>query len=183
MLHGIVDRANVVCFLLAVAALVLLAAGWTTRRMKFWAYAAAVVGILFGFWLLTTFIVTDRRQIALDLDALAKAAVENDADAVLRHFSKDFRQASLTREDLAKRVAAAARTYKIHNVTLWDKTITTNGPVAEAIFNFRADADDGGKYAASAKVKFIQEDGAWKLRDFQILKLGTTERQFVPGVD
>jgi hypothetical protein len=182
MLDGIVDRANVVYFLLAVAALVLLAAGWTTRRMKFWAYAAAVVGAMLAFWLLCALVITDRRQIALNLDAMANAIVKNDADAVRRHFSKDLRQGALTRDDLAKRVAAAARTYKVHNVSIWGKSVTVNGPVAEAIFNFRVDTDEDGK-PASAKAKFVQEDGAWKVQEIQILKLGTTERQFVPGVD
>lgn len=183
MLSWLLDRANIVYFLLGVTALVFLAMAWSSRRAKFWGYAAAAIGLIVAFWLLTRFVVTDRGQVIANLDAMAKAVGEQKTDALFQHVSKDFRHGNQSREEIAKRVAAVVAASKINHVHLWDKNVTVTGETADAIFNFRADGKDGGTYAASAKAKFIREAGAWKLTEIQILKLGTTERQFIPGVD
>jgi len=183
MLSWLVDHSNIIYFLLGALALILLAAGWTTRRLKFWGYAAAAIGCIALFWLMTKFVVSDRQQIILDLDAMASAVVERKSDALIQHFTKDFHYRDLGREEACKRIVAAARTYKIRNVLIWDKNVTVRGDAAEAIFNFRADAEDGGKYPASIKATFVRENGSWKIGAVHVLKLGSTERQFVPGVD
>ncbi len=180
MLDWISDHANLFLFALAAIALVLAVAGWLTRRAKFWGYAAGAVGFILLLWLLTKFVVTDRQQITLNLDAMATATKQQNADALFQHISKDFRFGASNRDELYKRIVGSLQANKVSNIFLWDKRVTVKGDTAEALFNFRADGELG-TFAASGKGIFVREAGSWKLREFQVLRIGTNDPQPLPG--
>lgn len=182
-MHWIVDHANLLYFLLVAALLILVAMAWSSRETRYWSLAAAAAGMIVLLWLMTRLIITDRQQIDVNLEAMANAVVNKNPDAVLKHVSMDFKYGRLSREDLFKLVDASVRSHGVESVKLWDKQIAVNGDAADVRFNFRADAKGGQQYPASAQAKFARETGQWKLREVQVLKLGTTERQFIPGVD
>jgi ketosteroid isomerase-like protein len=114
---------------------------------------------------------------------MANAIVDKNPDAVLKHVSKDFKYGRLGREELFKLVDASVRSHNVEYVKLWDKQIVVNGDIADVRFNFRADTKGGQQYPASAQAKFARENGQWKLCEVHVFKLGTTERQYIPGVD
>ena len=183
MLDWFIDQSNFFHFLLGTAVLVLLAQSWRTSRAVYWVYAAGCVGAIFLIWLLGLFIISERKQIALDLDAMARATQNQNADALFQHISKDFRYGSSNRDDLFKLVSAAIGRHKIKNIHLWDQQVTLTKAGAEATFNFKAEGEAGGVFPASGFAKFVKEEDRWKMSSLQINKLGTTERQFVPGID
>lgn len=183
MLAWIVDHANVFYFLLGAAALGLLMAGWLTRRAKYWSYAAIAIGGMVMLWALSLFVITDRKQIELNLDAMAQAALNHDTEAFLRHLAKDFRFGTLDRKLLANLVTASSKSRKVVGVRLWGQQTTVTGDTAETLFNFRADADSGGFFIASARARFVRDGQNWKMREIQIYKIGTTEPIHVPGVN
>ena len=183
MLDWLIDQSNFFYFLLGAAAVVLLAQGWRTSRVVYWAYAAGCVGVIFLIWLLGLFIISDRKQIVLDLDAMAQATQSQNADALFKHISKEFRYGNTNRDELHKLVSAAIGRHKIKDIRLWDQQVKRTKEGADATFNFRAEREGGGFFAASGSAKFVKEDGRWKMSSLQINKLGTTERQFVPGID
>ena len=182
MLAWIADQANVFYFVFGVAVLLLLALGWRTRRAKYWSYAAGAASLLLLVFILTKFVVTDRQQIALNLEAMRRATIDANPDALFAHISKDFRFGTRTRDELYNRVAAAIKTNKIKQISFSRQQVTVNGNSGEAFFNFHADADVG-RYPASANARFVREAGQWKLIELHILQIGTTNRQFVPGID
>jgi hypothetical protein len=182
-MHWIVDNANLFYFLLTAALLILLAMAWSSRETRHWTFAGIAAGMIVLLWLLTRVIVTDRQAIGLNLETMATSVVNKNPDAVLKHVSKDFKYGRLSREDLFKLVDASVRSHNVGYVKLWDKQIIVNGDTADVRFNFRADAKGGQQYPASAQAKFVRENGQWKLREVQVFKLGTTERQYIPGVD
>jgi hypothetical protein len=183
MLAWLADQANVFYFVLGTAILALLAAGWLTRRPKYWGYAAGAVGLCFLVWLLTKLIVTDRQQILLNLDAMARATERQKADDLFEHISKDFRFGTMNRDDLFNRVKAAMQIHKVSDIQLRSQQVVVKGDAGEVLFNFRAEAAAGGVFAASAKAIFAREAGQWKLVELQVFRLGTTDRQHIPGVD
>jgi len=182
MLAWIADQAHVLYFVLGATVLLLLALGWRTRRAKYWGYAAGAAGLLLLVYLLTKFVVSDRQQIALNLDAMRQATIDANPDALFAHISKDFRFGTRTRDELYNRVAAAIKTNKIKQISLSRQQVTASGDRGEIFFNFHAVADVG-TYPASANARFVREAGQWKLIELQIFQIGTTNRQFVPGID
>jgi hypothetical protein len=183
MLTWFADQANVFYFLFGAAALALLAAGWQTRRTKFWAYAAGAVGLMLLVWLLTSLVITDRQQILLNLDAMRQATVQKKPDELFQHISKDFRFGTMSRDDLYKRVGNIVAANKITNIHLTSQHVTVKGDVADAEFTFRVDAEGTFLAPAAAKTKFVREGGRWKLSEMQLFKPGTTDRLHVPGLD
>lgn len=183
MLAWIADQANVLYFVLGVAVLLLLAIGWRTRRAKYWGYAAGAAGLLLLVYLLTKLVVTDRQQIALNLDAMRQATIDAKPDALFAHISKDFRYGHKTRDELYQRVANAIKANKVKGIQIRSQQVTVNGDAGEVLFNFTAEPDGGSPFTASAKTKFVREGGQWKLIELVFFRLGTTERQFVPGID
>ena len=183
MLDWFIDQSNFLYFLLGATVLVLLAQGWRTSRVVYWVYAAGCVGAMLLIWLLGMFIISDRKQITLDLDAMALATRNQNADALFKHISKDFRYGGSNRDELYKSVSAAIGRHKIETIRLSGQQVKLTNAGAEASFNFNAEGEGGGRFAASGFATFVKEDGRWKMASLQINKLGTTERQLVPGID
>lgn len=183
MLSWVIDHINILFFLLVAVAFLLTAIGWTSRQTKYFLYAAGVFGVMMLLFVLLRVVITDQKQIALNIDAMADAAANQNIDRMFDHVSKDFRHGPLNRDEISKRVAAAVKTHKVRSAYAWDKQVKVDGDQATAVFNFRIDADGGAAYIASARARFLREGKTWKLNEIQILKLGTNDRQFVPGLD
>src|SRR4051794_32070716 len=106
MLSVLLDQANILYFLLGTAALALVVYGWLRGRARYWLYAGVCVALIGVLWLLGQLVITDRKQIVLNLDAMAKATVDQLPDALFRHVSRDFRFGNLSREETYARVKA-----------------------------------------------------------------------------
>lgn len=183
MLSWVIDHVNVLYFLLVTIAFLLAAVGWTSRQTKYFLYAAGVFGAMMLLFVLSRVVITDQKQISLNIDAMANAAANQNIDRLFDHVSKDFRHGPHNRDEISKRIAAAVKMHKVRSAYAWDKQVKVDGDQATAIFNFRVDAEGGTAFIASAKAKFLREGKDWKLNEIQILKLGTNDRQFVPGLD
>jgi hypothetical protein len=184
MFDWLVDQANLFYFILGVVALLSLAAGWSTRRAKFWTYAASAVGLMVLVWLLTKVVISDRQQIVLNLGALSEAVIQKKADAFVRLTSKNFRYGPASRDEFFKLVSNRAAAHEVNHVHMWGQQVTLKGDTAEVYFHFRVDSVTGrGIATASANAKFVRDEGQWKLSEIRVFTLGTTERHFVPGFD
>lgn len=179
----LIDQTNVLTFLLATAALGCVVYGWLTTRAKYWFWAAGFVAAIALLWLLGQFVVTDRRQIILNLDRMAQASVQQKPDVLFRYLARDFKFGSLGRDELHQRISRQVQVHKVHGVHLWDQRVKVEGTQGEVVFNFRADAEDDKKFIASAKAKFVKEDGTWKMKSVEVYSIGSTQRLHVPGVD
>ena len=58
-----------------------------------------------------------------------------------------------------QRVKHSIQAHQVRDVFLWDQAVTADGAAGEAFFNFRADAEGGGQFFASARARFVKEDG------------------------
>src|SRR5690349_122568 len=86
----LIDHANVVYILLGIVALGFVTAWWLNKRVKFLAYALLPLALIGLFWLFTRMVVTDQQQIQLNVEAMAEAVVNQDADRLFRHVSTKF---------------------------------------------------------------------------------------------
>src|SRR5687767_454217 len=124
MLTALLDQANVLYFLLGTVALGFFVYGWLTARVRYWAYGAAALGLIGVVWLLTQLVVTDRRQIERNIQAMARAAVEQKPDDMLKHVSREFRFGGagrgLGRDELAALIRQQVQTFQVNDVHTWD---------------------------------------------------------------
>ena len=76
MLWWLVDHATVCYLLLDLAALVLVAIFWSNRRVAYLLAAGGALGLIALVWLLTIIVITDRKQLYLNVQAMARGVEE-----------------------------------------------------------------------------------------------------------
>jgi uncharacterized membrane protein (Fun14 family) len=155
----LVDNANIVCILLGLIALGFAVAGWQTRRVKFFALALIPVALIGLFWLLTRTVVTDQQQIHNSIDAMAAAVVNQDADALFKRVSKDFRHKGMDRKEMHDRVARAIKLHKVKEAFISEfatSGISRATGTAKASFRVRVDDQGGGTvFFARCEADFV----------------------------
>ena len=163
----LIDHVDVIYILLGIVALGFITAGWLTRRVKFFVYAAVPLLLIGLIWLLTRFVVTDRQQIEANVGTMADAVVAGDQQTLFKHVSREFSHNHMTREELAKRVTTIAALYKITEVKIWEFEITElsrGNRSAKARFNATVFNRDGPIRVVLCLAEFVLEDNQWKLR-------------------
>lgn len=176
------DHASAFHFALAAVAAACFAHGWLTGRGRSMAYGVGVLGLMALLWFASATFRTDQGRMIDTLDALARATEAGDADAIMRRVAADFRFGTLDHNETLRRVRAVMQAQGVKSIHLWDQQAKVDGAKGEVLFNLRADAAEG-QFAASAKASFVKDGNDWKLRRLEIYRLGSVERQFVPGVD
>jgi hypothetical protein len=167
----LVDNANIVYILLGLLALGFIVAGWLTRRVKFFALALGPVALIAVFWLTTRAVVTDLRQIHGSVDAMAGAVVNQDADELFKHVSKDFQYKGMNRNVMQDRVARAIKLHKVKEAFISQFRATEVSRAkgkAKASFRVRVD-DQGGEtvFFAYCEADFVLEADRWKLKGIE----------------
>ena len=170
-MHWLVDHAGTVYLLLGIVALSLLAAFWLNRRVKFLGLAAGVLLVMVLFWLLSRAVITDRKQIELNLRAMAAAAVEGKADKLLPYLASDFHYEGVVDRRTAEGwMRRGLERHKPSDIVIWNYEATevsrerkkakvgfnvrASGPFGEAMYYFRCD--------------FVLENDVWKVQTFEV---------------
>src|SRR5262249_34980129 len=114
----LVDNANSLYLLLGIIAAALVLAWRFNQRAKFLGYAAGVLVLMGLVWLLTHFVPSDRRQLEMNVNAMAEAVIAGKMDDLFQHISRDFRYKDMTRDMLFGRAKAAVEAYKVRAVKI-----------------------------------------------------------------
>jgi uncharacterized membrane protein (Fun14 family) len=177
----LVDNANIVYLLLGSIALGFIVAGWLTRRVKFFALALIPLTLIGLFWLLTRVVVTDQQQIHNSVDAMAMAVVNQDADTLFKHVSKDFQHHGRNRQEMHDGVARAIKMHKVKEAFISNFQATdvsrTKG-TAKASFRVRVD-DQAGEtvFFARCEAAFVLEADQWKLNGIEFFNAVANQDQ------
>jgi hypothetical protein len=167
----ILDNPNVVYIPLGMIALGFVTAFWLTKRVKFLALAGGVVLGIGLFWLLTWLIVTDSRQIQLNVQAMADAAVAKDTAGLEKHLARDFRYKQLDRDKVAERARQTIDQWKIHEIKVWEYN-TLEGPAngrAKVRFKLTVFSSVLDRPTVVLGIaEFVQENQQWKMRTIDI---------------
>jgi hypothetical protein len=170
MLWWIVDHATVFYLLLGLTALALGAIFWSTRRGGYLLAAGAALALIALVWLLTTIVITDRRQLYLNVQAMARGVEQGDPDKVFVHFSPEFRHGDQDLKSSRDRVTRAIRLKRVSDIHVWSfetEKLSREEKKARVTFLVRFFAD-GARHLYRCRLDFGFEDGHWRLRGFQV---------------
>lgn len=170
MLWWLVDHATLVYLLLGLTALVLAAIYWSNRRANFLVASGVALGLIALFFLLTRIIVTDRKQLLLNVFAMARGVEEGDPEKVFKHFSREFRHESLDGDASRDRVARAIRARRVSNIGIASfdtEQLARADRKARATFLVSFDAD-GHRHLFRVRLDFVLEGDDWRLKGVQL---------------
>lgn len=144
------------------------AAFYVTRRVKWLGAAGAALAAMALVWLLTKLVITDRRQLELNVRAMADAVVEGKAEVLLKHFAKDFKFQGRSRENVAQGVTSAARQHGVNDIHLYQfqvEEISRSKGTATMFFRATAYGGQESLYMAACRAYFVLEGDQWRLKE------------------
>jgi hypothetical protein len=172
MLHWIVDHATLFYVLLGLVAAACAAAWWLTRKKGPLIALGVVVGLMLLIFILSLFIVTDRQMLAAAIHEMASAVEENKPEKIVKHLARDFTYGSETKKTAAKYIKRVIDGYGLTYVKAWDidvEKVSREEGKAQVSFRTRVDWGNGdGTGMFICRCQFILEEGAWRLKSFQI---------------
>jgi hypothetical protein len=169
-MHWLVDNAGMVYLALGLVAVGFLAAFRLRGRVLHLGGAAGCLALMGLIWLLTLWIVTDRKQIAANVRAMADAVVRHDAERLFKYIARDFHYQNMDREVLYGKVQQAMKLHRVTDITVSDIEIEElSRPQRQARVNFMTliEGPDGTRLFR-LRTEFTLEVEVWKLRHMQL---------------
>jgi hypothetical protein len=188
----LVDNANALYVLLIIVAAGLVVAWRFNQRVKFLALAVIpllLIGVLF---LLTCLVISDSKQLEMNVNAMADAVRDGEVDDLFKHISNDFsyqyQNQKMTRDQLyeaARQVIQRGRVgniritqFKVEEVSRANKTANVKFKVTP----FDGNGDVMPPFVTQAR--FVLEGEQWKLKtvDFYKSFVDTDQKIGIPGL-
>lgn len=170
-MHWLVDHAGAVYVVLGLVTLALLAVFWVDRRVKFLVWSVGPLALMGLFWLLTLLVVTDRAQVRSNVQAMADAVVQGDADALFKYVARDFvyKPRGYDRDTMYQKVRQAIKHFNVTSIHVWHFEVTElsrDGDKGRAKVNFKVTvAGPAGERPVLCFAEFRREDGVWKMSE------------------
>jgi hypothetical protein len=167
----LVDNANAIWLLLALVALGLGIAAYQTGRTKFllWLGGVLVIGLLF--WLLCHFVVTDKKQVRINIHEMAQATLDHDANKLQGYLAPDFVFQGLKRKEAAESVTQRAAAAKVTDFHIWDfeiNELSRSTGKAKVSFGLTVHLAGGETRMLRCRANFVFANGRWLLQSFQV---------------
>jgi hypothetical protein len=160
-----VDNANALYVLLGVVAAGMAFAWRRNRQVKFLGYAAGPLVLIGLLLLMTRVVVSDAKQLELNVHAMADAVVAGNVDELFKHISKDFRFKEMTRDTLYAKTQRTIKADRIKYVQIKNfnvDEIARDKKLAKTRFRVIASADQESIFVTQAD--FVLEGDQWKLK-------------------
>lgn len=138
----------------------------------------AMIGVLvvtLGLVAVERFVVTEREEVALALDAVAAALTTNDFSQVLAHVSQSKSAAPTRAAAQANLGRVVIRTAEVGSDLKIDLQTEAQPPTATARFVARFSGSDKSgqasfdKYVQRLEVNLVKEDGQWRIATYKLL--------------
>ena len=169
-MYWLIDNPGVVYLVLGLVAVAFFVAFRLRGRALHLGLAGGCLALMGLFWLLSQWVVTDRKQIAGNVRVMADAVVHQDADRLFRYVAPDFRFQNMDRDALYQRVKHQIAAHQIKNIHVWDFEFEeVSRPQRRAKVNFKArvDAPDS-TYLFLLKTDFTLDGDTWKIRGMKL---------------
>jgi hypothetical protein len=181
----LVDNANALYVLSAIMSASLIVAWRFNQRVKFLGLAVIpllVIGLIF---LLTLVVVSDSKQLEMNVNAMAEAVVAGKVDDVFKHVSKDFRWKGIDRELMYAGVKKSIEGHKINGVRISSfriEEVSRATKLAKTSFLVTAKADSEIMFRTEAD--FVLEGDEWKLKTMRFYRpVGGQDQEIdLPGL-
>jgi ketosteroid isomerase-like protein len=163
-------RIAVYC-LIGVAAVILFLVWWRTRKRNVLLAAAAVAALAVGYFVLSQFVETPRKQVERKLQEMASAVSARDADGIFKHIAKDFKFRGMDRPQFRGYVDTALQRGIITELVIYDVEWPDGGDGRSRPVEFMAKPKGpvlGDQPAYRVTAKFVREgDGQWRMQSFE----------------
>ena len=174
-MEWLADHASHIYFLIGFVAVLAGMAGVMGKRKVLWlAVAVLLFALIPAAWLLLRGVSTETTRLEADIEALRKAIVARDQEAVLKHVADDFKYQSKkkTRAKWLDTVEEKMKEYGIDDLRVQRLEIKNVSKAdREASVSFRLDARRGAESIYTAECpgwKFTLEGDVWKLQHVAI---------------
>jgi hypothetical protein len=166
----LIDNANIWYVLFGMVALGFGTVFWLQRRPKYLLGVLAALGLMGLVWLLTLLVVTDRRQLELNVHAMADAVAEGKKEILLKHLAKDFAFQGQQREVLAESAIQAAKQHQVYDIHIFGFDVEElHEQTAKVYFRASAHARKVDRPdIVGCRGFFIKENGQWKLKELRL---------------
>jgi hypothetical protein len=178
MLSWLVDNAVVIYLVCAIAGLGLLAGWLKTRRREFLIGLGAVAAVAGLVLILSFLIVTDRKQIERNLQALAAGMKERPPQETIPYISKQFsgtfkRRGSEEKwnyKNICDNATRASQMFNIEDIIIREIQFTSlEGSEAVVLFDARPVMDQPVPSFFPCEARFVKEDdGVWRMSSLKI---------------
>jgi hypothetical protein len=161
----LVDHAHLWYILFGIVALGFAAGWWVNRKPKYLLGVAAAVALIGLVLLLTLLVVTDKRQLELNVHAMADALVEGKKDVLLKFVTDDFTFKGQTRGAAIDALVREAKAFKVSELQIRHFEAELTGQSAEVyvrILVFHGGGDQ--PVPVGCRGVFVKQQGQWKLK-------------------
>jgi hypothetical protein len=175
MLWWIVDNLGVVFLALGITALCCGWAWWTTRNSKLLIGLGLPIILMVLAWVLSLYIITDRTQLALDVETMRDLVNAAKLDAALEHFDDEVKidtmQGEITfkKTDLRQLAKGNMKLYGVKQIDIWGIQVEeVSRPKATVTFYLKPqDGEERGRCIMG----FVYKDGKWRVSNFTVESL------------
>lgn len=169
-MHWLIDHPGALYLALGLVAVGFLVAFHLSRRVVHLSVALGCLALMGVVWLLTQWIVTDSKQIDLNVRRMAADVVNGNTDDLFRYVAKGFRFGNMDRDALYAKVKQAVQMHHVDDIRIFDYEVETlSRPDRRANVNFKATiySADGTRIFLFRSV-FVLEDEVWKIQSLKM---------------
>jgi hypothetical protein len=163
----LVDNANALYILGLIIAAALVVAWRFNQRVKFLGLAVIPLLLMGVIFLLTRFVISDSKQLEMNVNAMADAVVAGDVDALFAHIFKDFSYKGMTREMLYEAARQSIQMNRVRDVNIRQFKAEISPDRKTAKTRFRVAAWEIGEEQPRpfiTEADFVREGAQWKLK-------------------
>lgn len=183
----LVDNANALYVLLVIVAAGLVVAWRFNQRVKFLGLAVFPLLLIGVVLLLTVFVVSDSKQLEMNVNAMADAVVAGNVDDLFKHIAKDFNYKGMTREMLYEAARNSIQKNQIREVriTNFRPEVSRSEKTAKTRFHVSAwatGAEQPKMFVTEAD--FVLDGEQWKLKTMRFYPpIGNQDQEIgIPGL-
>jgi hypothetical protein len=176
--------------ILALAALALFVAFWTTRRHKYVAGVGVALALIVVAYLIARFVPTDRKAIESAIEDMAAGVKNRNPNQIFAHLAKDFRYRSLDKDAFQRRAESHVRGGTVDEVRILSyekfdiRRAEKKADVEFQIKPFGSATGDTLYYLCRARF-VLEEDGKWRMQTFDLYNpfVESNRAIDIPGVN
>ncbi len=169
-MHWLVDNPGALYLALAIAAVAFLVAFRLRGRALHLGLALGCLALIGLFWLLSQWIMTDRKQITSNVRSMAAAVVNADREQLFRYVAPDFQFQTMNRDDLYRVVENGVKQHQVKDVYVSQIEVEElSRPERRAKVNFLARVDSAdGQRLFLLKTDFTLDGDVWKIKTMKL---------------
>jgi len=176
MLWWIVDNLSIVLLVLGIAALCFAAGWWSTRKNQLLIGVAIPLVLMPLAWLLSLFIVTDRMQLARNIEIMRDLVNDGKLDEALEHFDNEVKvdtmqgELKVTKSEIKNMAKGNMKAYGVKKIDVWGIQVQDVAR-PKALVNFYIKPQDGEERGRCKMGFVLGSDGKWRVCTFTVESL------------